>query len=740
MIDQILAIYYFLNGLGLLTIEKILEAAVLLILCRGFYIITYVLNFSRGYNDETKDQIKLNTRSETILFSTRQIIVILLGMLFVPLAVFFSIYSLLRGGIFLREIGDKQKSEKIKVAGRIINIFGPLLGILGHLIVEDYQALIGLTLGLLAFLHFDLQVSVPSLLEVVEKIRYRLATVLKVVYIEFLVILLIVPAIILLGAVIYAPPPKQTHYITMDDGIKLATDVYLAPGSFGGPRPVILARTPYGKSEMAGMYGLLYLTQGYHLVVQDTRGCFDSEDHEDFLMFQQAYQDGVTTINWILNQSWCNGKVASTGASALCINTFFYAGMNPPSLVAQSLMIGTPDLYKTSRYPGGAFRQSLVIGWLEGTADNYEYQLQQIISNPRKDPVYYNSTSLYIEEGPTFENVNIPAIHIGGWYDVFQQGTLDGYIGYDDLGMAGAQGKQLLIMGPFTHGFPGEGEQGELFFPTKSKSGFDLFLEWERQLFDHVLLGKDFDWSSDRVAYYMMGDNTSDDPDINDFRYASDWPVSHVDDRWYLNTGNQLILGTDGLVSANYSYIYDPRDPVPTIGGTNLMIPAGPYDQRSVETRDDVLIFETPTLTSSVEIVGQMWAHLWMMSNCTNTDITVKITDFYPDGRSMLLTDGIINMKRRDGFDVDAPPLNPDEPVNVTIDLWSTAYQFDEGHRIRIAISSSNYPRFAINPNTGGPQELYSYQYLNQQIANNTILVGSDYPSYIILPRPTESG
>ncbi len=740
MIDTINVIYYYLKSIGILNIEQILAAGALIILCRGLYTVTYFLNYSKDYNQELEEGVKLFTRNKSIAFCLEQIVVVLIGMLYLPIAAFISFYSLLVGGSYLREISIKRSSEPLKIAGVVINVVGPLIGILGYVISEEYLATAAIGMSILFFLHYGQKSSSLQLTSVFQNSLQRFNKVPKGLYIGLLVVLLIIPSIILLGAAIYAPPTKQTHNIAMRDGVKLATDVYLAPGSFGGPRPVILTRTPYGKDEMGAMYGLLYLTQGYHLVVQDIRGCFDSEDHDDFLMFQQAYQDGVDSIDWILDQSWCNGKIASVGPSALAINQFFYAGMNPTGLVCQSLIIGTPDLYKISLWPGGALKESLVLSWLEGTADNYEYQLEQIINNPKKKDIYYNSTSLFLEEGPNFGNVNVSAIHIGGWYDVFQQGTLDGFIGYDNLGLEGARDKQLLIMGPFTHGFPGEGKQGELFFPTKSNSGFDLFLEWEQTLFDHVLSGKEFDWDNEyRVAYYMMGDNTSEDSDVNDYRFAYDWPVPHVDDRWYFNAGNQLILGTNGLASANYSYVYDPRDPVPTLGGTNLMIPAGPYNQRSVENRDDVLIFETSPLTQKVEVVGQMWAHLWVMSNCTNTDFTVKITDVYPDGRSMLLTDGIINMIRRDGFDLDAPSLNLGEPVNITVDLWSTAYQFDEGHKIRIAISSSNYPRFAINPNTGAPQELFYYKYLDQKFANNTILVGSDYPSYIILPRPTET-
>ena len=134
----------------------------------------------------------------------------------------------------------------------------------------------------------------------------------------------------------------------------------------------------------------------------------------------------------------------------------------------------------------------------------------------------------------------------------------------------------------------------------------------------------------------------------------------------------------------NYSYIYDPRNPVPTLGGTNLMIDSGSYDQSSIEDREDVIIFETDVLSEKINVVGRMWANLWVMSNSTNTDFTVKITDVYPDGRSMLVTDGIINAIRRDGVDTDASPLNSSGPVKVVIDLWSTAYQFNIGQDYKV--------------------------------------------------------
>ncbi|MFX0095377.1 MAG: CocE/NonD family hydrolase [Candidatus Hodarchaeota archaeon] len=727
MIDLLIALFYLLYTSEIIQITQILTTNLLLLgLCRGLYIITYFFN-TRGKKSFTRDEV--------ISFGLKQVIVLLFGILYLPITVLTALYSLLVSGNYLKQMGEHRNSKILRITGNILTIVLPLIGIGWFVLSEDYWPIAGIGVALLAFLHYGLRKSVLTLSEPLEE-PLKVGKLPKSVYYALLITLLILPSAFIIGAVVYNPPEKQTVFISMRDGVKLATDIYLAPGSFGVPRPVILVRSTYGKAGMA-MLGTLYQIQGYHLVVQDCRGCFDSEDHKKFLVFQKAFQDGVDTINWILDQSWCNGKIASMGASALAINTFYFAGMNPRGLVSQTLMVGTPDLYKTSLYQGGAFKEYLVTSWIEGVApENYEYQLEMFTKYSKKES-FYNTTSLFMEAGPNFRNVNVTAIHVGGWYDLFQQGTLDGYIGYDDLGMEGARGKQLLIMGPFTHVTLGSNNPGELVYPENAKELFNMYLDWERQLFDHSLLGMPFDWTNfKRVCYYMMGDVDDPTVDANEWRYADDWPIPHANDTWYLTADGLLSKSSPGTTNKNYSYIYDPRNPVPTVGGLNLGLPSGPYDQRSIENRSDVLIFETPVLTEKVNVVGHMWAHLFVASNCTNTDFTVKITDVYPDGRSMLINDGIINAIRRDGVDKDAAPLNESEPVEVVIDLWSTAYQFNIGHKIRVAISSSNYPRFAINPNTGAPQTVYSYQYLTRNIAYNTILVGSDYPSYILLPRP----
>jgi putative CocE/NonD family hydrolase len=288
-------------------------------------------------------------------------------------------------------------------------------------------------------------------------------------------------------------------------------------------------------------------------------------------------------------------------------------------------------------------------------------------------------------------------------------------------------------MGPWTHGSIYGGQQGELYYPENS-NGFDLLLDWEGKIFDESLLGIPASWTGARVAYYLMGDVDVASKDWNYWRYAYDWPLDYVDDIWYFTANGGISNNSAGLVNGNFSYLYDPRYPIQNLGGQNQPFDlAGPMDQSPIENRSDVLLFETPVLTETVETVGRIWGNLFVTSNCTDTDFTIKLTDVYPDGRSMLVTDGSLTVRYRYNYTSEVfMSGNQNDIYELLIDCWSTAYSFAPGHKIRVAISSSNYPRFAKNPNTGAP---LARDYLNFNIANNTLLVGPLYNSSIILPR-----
>jgi len=736
MIDWIIMIFYQLYTLGYLNLEQIFFSNLLsLLIFRGIYVVTYYFNYYKDRNNELGEGAKLFTKKEKIYFSIKQISIVLFGMIYYPISIFICFYSLLVSSNFEKQIGNNHNLKLVIYLAKFVNIFAPLIGIFWFLLINiDLYSLAAIGISLLAYFHYGLKNSSLTLSKLIEKYDRRYFNKFpKAVQILLMFLLIATPTTIITVSAVYAPPDKQTYKIEMRDGIKLATDVYLAPGSFGSPRPVILIRTPYGKNGM-DIYRTFYSTQDYHLVIQDLRGTHDSEGRDKFLIFSKSYQDGVDTLNWILDQSWCNGKIASAGASALCINQYFYAGMNPEGLVAQQLWFGTPELFDHAIYQG-SYHKSLVETWIEGVApQNFQHHMNTIFSLFPKNEVLYNSTSLSIPIGPTFSNVSVAGIHVGGWYDHFLQGTIDGYIGYDDYGASTARGKQKLIMGPWTHvNLFDSTRQGQLIYP-KNSIGFDLAFNWEQDVFDYALLGKSTDWDGARVAYYLMGDVNTTSDEWNYWRYAYDWPLDSINDKWYFTSIGGLLNGSIPSINRNFTYQYDPRNPVPNRGGQNEPFDLeGPYDQSSIENRSDVLIFETTELNEAIEIVGRIWGNLFVTSNCTDTDFTVKLTDVYPNGRSMLITDGSLTVRSRINYTTDVFMTgNQNDVYELLVDCWSTAYCFAPGHRIRVAISSSNYARFAANPNTGAP---FASNYLKYNIANNTLLTGPDYPSCIILPR-----
>jgi putative CocE/NonD family hydrolase len=286
-------------------------------------------------------------------------------------------------------------------------------------------------------------------------------------------------------------------------------------------------------------------------------------------------------------------------------------------------------------------------------------------------------------------------------------------------------------MGPWTHGGAGKVKQGELTYPENCVNNFSSALFWDMvNEYTMSIPGSYNEWPE--VYYYVMGDVNNASAPGNVWRYDDDWPPEHTDKNWYIHE--------DGLLSTTYpsdyeplTIIYDPSDPVPTVGGQNLNLPAGPYDQSEVETRDDVLVFTSETLTEPYEATGQIIAKLFVSSNCPDTDFTVKITDVYPDGRSMLITDGILRMRNRNGPD-HWEFMEPSEIYEIEVDMWSTSYIWNTGHKIRISISSSNYPRFLNNPNTDDPMAKNT----TYNVAENIVYLDTSHPSCIILPEIEE--
>jgi len=523
---------------------------------------------------------------------------------------------------------------------------------------------------------------------------------------------------ILLVSLLLAGCVTPRHYmIPMRDDVQLATDVYVKTQS--QQHGAILIRTPYNKDALVFL-GMNWAQNGWPTVIQDMRGRFASEGVDT--VFKSDHTDGPDTLAWIANQTWSNGKVATFGGSALGITQYMTAGANPSQLTCQYIQVATPDMYKHAMYPGGEFRKNLVEEWLkaQGSTDI----LPELWAHENYTMDYWTNVSLEDK----WDQINVPAIHIGGWYDIFTQGTIDGFLGYQHQGGPGAQGKSKLIIGPWTHGGAGITTQGELTYPTNSIDNFSQALFW--QMINEYTMNGPTDYDSwPAVTYYVMGDVTDSNASGNEWRYADDWPISSTERVWYLHADGSLqtMIPTE---EEQVTYRYDPTNPVPTVGGGNLNIAAGPFDQRLVENRSDVLIFTSPVLGQPYEATGAITARLFVSSDCPDTDFTVKLTDVYPDGRSMLITDGILRMRNRNGFD-HWELMEPGTVYQVDVDLWSTSYVWNTGHQIRIAVSSSNYPRCLNNPNTA--EGIYKNN--TYSIAQNTVYIDSIHSSCLLLPE-----
>ncbi len=484
---------------------------------------------------------------------------------------------------------------------------------------------------------------------------------------------------------------QQTVMVPMSDGVRLATDVILPPKG-DGPFPALLSRTPYGR-KMGGV-PLVGALMGYAVVAQDMRGRFDSEgDNLPFIGCGWVdHADGADTVAWIRKQPWCNGKVGTIGGSAGGITQNLMAGAAPEGLVAQYIVVAAANLYTDAAYVGGALRQEQIEGWArQHKFDPKSMDIWQ--AHPTFDEYWqrFDSTRKHAV-------MNCPAVHVGGWFDSFSQGTIDSFVGRQYGGAAGARGTQRLVMGPWWHGGEWSDKQGELTFRDARCPGqYDMLL-W----FAHYLKGEDNGIAKQpAVAYYVMGDTADPKAPGNQWRYADRWPVPCTETAYYFHTDGKLAAAKPAAGGLAFrEYTFDPADPCPTVGGRNLTIPAGPMNQNRIEDRKDVLNFTTEPLAAPLEITGRVIAKIFVSSSAPDTDLSVRLSDVYPDGKSYLMADGMLRLRCRDSLAKPAP-LVPGKVYEVAVDCWSTSVVINTGHRIRVTVTSSNHPRFDRNPGTG---------------------------------------
>ena len=562
---------------------------------------------------------------------------------------------------------------------------------------------------------------------------------------------------------------------TMRDGVTLYADIYRP--DVEGRFPVLVMRTPYGKAG-SGLERTFFARSGYVVVIQDCRGRYASEG--DFYPFFDDVADGYDTVEWASRLPWSNGDVGMIGQSYMALTQYLAAKGRPPSLKALCPISGPVTYPENCIYRGGALELGWTLNyfpWLAAESLRRKGQweagrafLQEALAREDAPPLTLNSSSsdflpsmqaynrlpitswaADLKDGAPyladfldhprddefwapvdlradFDLIKLPMFHIGSWYDAFQYDTLAMYRGLREYGAPG----QKLLMGPWGHlmpfSTPTTGGAGDIDFgPAAAVELLNHQLRW----LDHVLKGKANGIEREsNVRIFVMG--------RNEWRDESEWPLASTryTDVFLASGGHANGAGGDGRLTFEPAgdqtadrFTYDPSDPTPTEGGACLGLAMGAFDQRSVEARLDVLVYTSVPLEAELEVTGPVLMVLFASSSAPDTDFTAKLVDVRPDGYAQNIADGVIRARYRNSRHTPEM-MKPGNVYRFEIDLWSTSHVFMAGHRLRVEISSSNFPRYDRNPNTG--EEPASAVHMVS--ANQTIFHDRERPSRLILP------
>ena len=458
------------------------------------------------------------------------------------------------------------------------------------------------------------------------------------------------------------------------------------------------------------------------------RGTAQSEG--EFTIWHDGSNDSYDTMKWIAEQPWSNGLVSTTGASADGLNEFTeIIGEYHPWLRSQFIIFASSSGYEVA-FPGGAARKSLIELWIGSTVPNQApAKIHEVYEHEAPGPWWevLNGTG-------NFDNVHFPSVMWAGWYDIFLVGNLIGFNGYQYQAADGFKGLGKLVVDPLGHC-----QAGAEYFPKNTILGRTILPILEA--YDMFKEDKTVPEDVKNVTFYVMGA----DPAVESDAPGSYWTTldgfpAYTPTSFYLGAGGNLTTTPPATTSYSAdSYIYNPANPVPSAGGNNLEIECGPRPQGPANPRPDVKSYVSAPLAEALWLTGPMNAILHVSSNATDTDFTAKLVDVYPDGTTTrLVQDGTIRMRWRNWQTSDvAQPMVPGKVYEAEASLWNTSYVFAPGHRLRVDISSSNYPRFTINPNNFCP--LANPGCAPNVTALNAVHHSATYPSRIELPVVTEA-
>jgi len=511
--------------------------------------------------------------------------------------------------------------------------------------------------------------------------------------------------------------------IPMRDSKFLAADCHMADTSGTTQYPVILIQTPYNRLlyrfGMPMGIGTNLAASPYAFVIVDWRGFYGSVSAA--VAQPNRGQDGYDVIEWITNQPWSNGKVGTWGPSALGKIQFMTAREQHSAHVCAAPLVAAPQYKYQEYYPGGVYRKEYV-----DQLDALGYGMSStLLANP-----HYNALWAYMENTTNYPSeIEIPVFMVAGWYDHNIQLMLDFFQGLHLQSPISVRDKHKILIGPWAHGGfgtaqVGTGQQGELFFPEAAGWSDSLALRF----FDFYLRDISNSWENEPVVrYFMSGPMT--------WQTASNIPELQLpSDTLYFQHNGDLQAEFPTQPNLVRIYDYNPADPSPTIGGMTLRqdLLQGPYDQSPVvESRSDILVFSSEVLSQAVTVKGKIKIHLFISSNRKDTDFSIRLTDVYPDQRSILLREGIIRARFRNGYTVnDTVFMQSGQMYQVVVELDHLAHTFMPGHKIRINVSSSNYPRYDNNLNNGGTM----YVPGDTLVATNTLYCNSTNASFVTIP------
>ncbi len=501
-------------------------------------------------------------------------------------------------------------------------------------------------------------------------------------------------------------PPGATNYSTMipmRDGVRLATEIFLPPGP--GPWPAVLTRTAYGRWSAALRDAGTFGQHGVAFVTQDLRGDGDAEGAGtlDPLSFDNEIEDGYDAVEWVARQPWCNGRVGIQGTSGHGFAGCMAMLANPPHLVAVQSINSGGNAYLYWTFQNGARRY--MFNWMKN-------RNAPVPDWPKPTIRLFDRAAYDARVRRSAASNHTVFIAKSGWYDIFAEG------GLDYLAAFGAAGKVFVTMDASGHG-PMQG----LKFPRRA---FPAGIKTPE--FISVLKGAAELPERSMLLYYLMGDVVASNAPGNVWKVAHAWPLPHIATRFYLRDSGALAHEKSDATNACLSYVYAPGNPVPTLGGAMMGSP-GPVDQRPLAARTDILRFLSEPLAKPLEITGKVRAELCVSADVPDTMFVVKLLDIYPDGYEAIVREGAMTARFHKGLDQPAP-LEPGRIYKLEIDMWSTAYVFNAGHRLAVHVAGSDSPKYEVHPNTYAPCAGMDAA----TPARHTVYLGGANASCVILP------